>query len=176
MERTARELILGTVQGRTPTGVSVVIEGAPGIGKTFLAGEILASVAPGAAKVLRVAGQQGRRNDPFTVASQLLGELTGDTDPADAAFDHVDELCADGPVVLCADDAQHLDAASLTLLRRLVWASRTLPLAVLVTTRPGPSREPLAMLIRQAQVRLWLPPMGRMMTVRAPGRRIWPRT
>jgi predicted ATPase len=138
VERTARELILGTVQGRTPTGVSVVIEGAPGIGKTFLAGEILASVAPGAAKVLRVAGQQGRRNDPFTVASQLLGELTGDTDPADAAFDHVDELCADGPVVLCADDAQHLDAASLTLLRRLVWASRTLPLAVLVTTRPGP--------------------------------------
>jgi len=164
--RTARELILGMVQGRTPTGVSVVIEGAPGIGKTFLVGEILASVAPGAAKVLRVAGQQGRRNDPFTVASQLLGELTGDTDPADAAFDHVDELCADGPVVLCADDAHHLDAASLTLLRRLVWASRTLPLAVLVTTRPGPSREPLAMLIRQAQVRLWLPPMGAMMTER----------
>ncbi|HEY7432148.1 MAG TPA: AAA family ATPase, partial [Streptosporangiaceae bacterium] len=164
--RTARELILGMVQGRTPTGVSVVIEGAPGIGKTFLAGEILASVAPGTAKVLRVAGQQGRRNDPFTVASQLLGELTGDTDPADAAFDHVDELCAEGPVVLCADDAHHLDAASLTLLRRLVWASRTLPLAVLVTTRPGSSREPLAVLIRQAQVRLWLPPMGRMMTER----------
>ena len=84
------------------------------------------------------------------------------TDPGDAAFDHVDELCADGPVVLCADDAHHLDAASLRLLRRMVWASRSLPLAVLVTTRPGPSREPLAMLIQQAQVRLWLPPMGRL--------------
>ena len=74
-----------------------------------------------------------------------------DGDPGEAAFDHVDELCADGPVVLCADDAHYLDAASLTLLRRLVWASRSLPLAVLVTTRPAPSREPLTMLIRQAQ-------------------------
>ena len=166
MERTAQELILGMIRRRTPVGVSVVIEGAPGIGKTFLAREILASVAPSQAKILRVAGQQGRRNDPFTAAGQLLGDLSSDTDPADAAFDHVDELCADGPVLLCADDAHHLDAASLTLLRRLVWASRTLPLAVLVTTRPDPSREPLAMLIRQAQTRLRLPPMGRMMVER----------
>ncbi len=166
VERTAQDLILGMIRRRTPVGVSVVIEGAPGIGKTFLARQILASVPPGQAKVLRVAGQQGRRNDPFTVASQLLGELAGDTDPADAAFDYVDELCADGPVVLSADDAHHLDAASLTLLRRLVWAGQRLPLAVLVTTRPSPSREPLAMLVRQAQVRLWLPPMGAMMVER----------
>ena len=69
-------------------------------------------------------------------------------------------------MVLCADDAHHLDAATLTLIRRLVWASRSLPLAVLVTTRPDPSREPLAMLIGQAQVRLWLPPMGPMMVER----------
>jgi DNA-binding CsgD family transcriptional regulator len=166
VERTARELILGMIQRRTPPGVSLVIEGGAGVGKTFLAREILDSVASGQAKVLRVAGQQGRRNDPFTVAKQLLGDVPPDTDPADAAFDRVDELCADGPVVLHADDAHHLDAASLTLLRRLVWASRNLPLAVLVTTRPGPSREPLTMLIRQAQARLWLPPMGRMMVER----------
>jgi hypothetical protein len=38
----------------------------------------------------------------------------------------VDELCADGPVVLCADGAHNLDRATLTLLRRLVWASRDL--------------------------------------------------
>jgi predicted ATPase len=135
VERTARDLVLGVVERRPPAGVSVVVEGAPGIGKTFLVREILASVAPGAAKVLRVAGQPGRRNDPFTIAKQLLGDLAPDTDPADAAFDHVDELCADGPVVLCADDAHHLDAASLTLLRRLVWASRACRWPCL--SRPG---------------------------------------
>src|SRR5580700_10777293 len=166
VERTARDLVLGVVERRTPAGVSVVVEGAPGIGKTFLVREILAAVTPGAAKVVRVAGQPGRRNDPFTIANQLLGDLAPGTDPADAAFDHVDELCADGPVVLSADDAHHLDAATLTLLRRLVWASRSLPLAVLVTTRPYPEREPVAMLVQQADVRLRLPPLGALMVER----------
>ena len=62
--------------------------------------------------------------------------------------------------------AGKLSAATLTLIRRLVWASRSLPLAVLVTTRPDPSREPLTMLLSQAKVRLWLPPMGPMMVER----------
>ena len=151
---------------RTPTGVSILIEGPAGIGKTFLARRILDSVPPGEAKVIIVAGEQGRRNAPFAGAGALAGDMPGGGDPGEAAFDRVDELCADGPVVLCADDAHNLDAATLTLLRRLVWASRSLPLAVLVNTRPYPSREPLAMLIGQAQVRLWLPPMGPMMVER----------
>ena len=171
MARTVHDLVLAVVHGRTSAGVSVVIEGAPGIGKTFLVREILASVAPGDAKVLRVAGEQGRRNDPFAVAGQLqTGQLLvgppAGGDPGEAAFDHVDELCADGPVVLCVDDAHYLDAASLTLLRRLAWASQSLPLALLISTRPAASREPLAMLIRQVQLRLWLPPMSRMMVER----------
>jgi DNA-binding CsgD family transcriptional regulator len=182
--RTAHDRVLAVVQGRTAAGVSVVIEGAAGIGKTFLVREILASVAPGDAKVLRVAGEQGRRNDPFAVAGQLLAGLPGGQllagppggqllpgpaaggDPGEAAFDHVDELCADGPVVLWVDDAHYLDAASLTLLRRLAWASQSLPLALLISTRPAASREQLTMLIRQAQLRLWLPPMSRMMVER----------
>ena len=63
MERTAHDLVLAVVGQRTPTGISVVIEGAPGIGKTFLARQILESVPPGAAKVLMVVGEQGRRKD-----------------------------------------------------------------------------------------------------------------
>jgi DNA-binding CsgD family transcriptional regulator len=166
VEQTAHELVLEVVQQRMPTGVSIAVEGAPGIGKTFLARAILDSIPPGQAKVLRVAGEQGRRNDPFAGAGPLLGDMPGGGDPAEAAFDRVDELCADGPVVLYADDAHNLDAATLTLIRRLVWASRSLPLAVLITTRSDPSREPLMMLIRQAKVRLWLPPMGPMMVER----------
>jgi DNA-binding CsgD family transcriptional regulator len=164
--RTAHDRVLAVVQGRRAAGVSVVIEGAAGIGKTFLVQEILASVTPGDAKVLRVAGEQGRRNDPFAVAGQLLPGPAAGGDPGEAAFDYVDELCADGPVVLCVDDAHYLDAASLTLLRRLAWASQSLPLALLISTRPAASREQLTMLIRQAQLRLWLPPMSRMMVER----------
>ena len=164
--RTVHDLVLAVVQGQTPTGVSVVIEGAPGIGKTFLVRNILDTVAPGDAKILHVTGEQGRRNDPFAVAGQLLAGLPTGRDPGEAAFDHVDELCADGPVVLCADDAHYLDAASLTLLRRLAWASQSLPLALLINARSSPSREQLTMLIRQAQVRLRLPPMSRMMVER----------
>ena len=166
MEQTARELVLGVVRQRTPPGISIAVEGAPGIGKTFLARAILESVPPGQAKVLRVAGEQGRRNDPFAGAGPLLGDMPSAGDPGEAAFDRVDEICADGPVVLYVDDAHNLDAATLTLIRRLVWASRSLPLAVLITTRPDPSREPLMMLIGQAKVRLWLPPMGPMMVER----------
>ena len=166
MERTAHDLVLAVIQRRTPDGVSIVVEGAAGVGKSFLARKITESVAPGEATVLRIAGEPGRRADPFAGAGQLLGDLPRDGDPGDAAFDRVDELCADGPVVLCADDAHNLDGPTLTLLRRLVWASRSLPLAVLVTTRPDPAREPLTMLIEQAQVRLRLPPMGPMMVER----------
>src|SRR6185312_8040430 len=117
VERTVRDLILGVVEQRVPAGTSIVLEGAPGIGKTFLARTIVDAIEPGAASIRRVVGLPGRRNDPFGVAGALLGDGPGDPDPGDAAFDRVDELCADGPVVLWVDDAHHLDAASLTLVR-----------------------------------------------------------
>ncbi|HTX27965.1 MAG TPA: LuxR C-terminal-related transcriptional regulator [Streptosporangiaceae bacterium] len=164
--QTVHDLILSVVRRQTPAGVSVVLEGPAGIGKTFLARQVADSVPPGEAKIVRLAGEPGRRNDPFAGAAPLLGDPLRTADPGDEAFDRVDELCADGPAVLCADDAHNLDAATLTLLRRLVWASRSLPLAVLVTTRPDPSREPLTMLTGQAQFRLRLPPMGPMMVER----------
>jgi DNA-binding CsgD family transcriptional regulator len=166
VERTVLDLVLAVVRRRTPPGVSVVVEGAPGVGKTFLARAVAESVPAGAARILRVAGEPGRRHDPFAGARPLLGDVPWSGDPGDAAFDRVDELCAEGPVLLCADDAHNLDAATLTLLRRLVWASRSLPLAVLVTTRPYAEREPVAMLVQQAGVRLRLPPMGPMMVER----------
>jgi archaellum biogenesis ATPase FlaH len=120
------ELVLDVAERVAPTGVSVVVEGAPGIGKTFLAQKVLRSVPDGAAKVISVTGEQGRRNAPFAGAAPLLAGLAGGADPGEAAFDRVDELCADGPVVLCADDAHNLDGATLTLLRRLVWAALSL--------------------------------------------------
>jgi hypothetical protein len=165
-EQWAHDLILSVVRQRTPAGVSVAVEGAAGIGKTFLARRILAAIPPGPGQVVLLTGERGRRNDPFAAAGPLLGGIAARTDPGEAAFDRVDELCADGPVVLCAEDAHNLDAATLALLRRLVWASQSLPLAVLITARPQLSREPLAALLGQVQVRLRLPPMGPMMIER----------
>jgi DNA-binding CsgD family transcriptional regulator len=165
-ERVVHELVHEVVDGGAHTGVSIVVEGAPGIGKTYLAREVLGSVPHDAARVISVAGERGLRNDPFAAAAPLLEVAPGDGVPGDVAFDRVDELCADGPVVLWADDAHNLDGATLTLLRRLVWASKDLPLAVLVNTRPFPSREPLAKLLEQAQVRLSLSPMGSLMVER----------
>jgi DNA-binding CsgD family transcriptional regulator len=164
--RAVSDLVLGVTQRRAVTGVSVVIEGPPGIGKTFLVRQILDSVSPGEARILPVAGDHSRRNDPFAGVAGLLGAVPDGEDPGEAALARVDELCAAGPVVVYADDVHHLDAASLTLLRRLVWASRSLPLVVLISARPFPAREQLTMLIDQAQVRLRLPPMDRMMVER----------
>jgi DNA-binding CsgD family transcriptional regulator len=169
VEQTALDLVDAAVLRGTAPGISLVIEGAAGIGKTFLARKIMGSVPSGAAQKICLAAEPGRRHEPFAPLKAAGLLLTGHPDPAEAAgaaFDRVDELCAAGPVVLSADDAHFLDAATLSLLRRLVWASRSLPLVVLITTRPAPSRESVVMLIRQAQTRLVLPPMGRMMVER----------
>jgi hypothetical protein len=99
-ERAVHKLVLDVAGRAALTGVSIVVQGAPGIGKTFLAHKLLGSVPNGAAKVVSVVGEQGRRNDPFAGAAPLLEGLAGGADPSDAAFDRVDELCADGPVVL----------------------------------------------------------------------------
>jgi DNA-binding CsgD family transcriptional regulator len=168
-EQLAQEMVLEVVRRGTPPGASLVIEGAAGLGKTFLARKIMDSVPPGTAREIFLTAEPGRRHEPhapLAAAGILPADDPDPADAADAAFDRVDELCAAGPVVLWADDAQFLDAATLTLLRRLVWASRSLPLVVLITTRPAPSRESVAMLIREAQARLVLPPMGRMMMER----------
>ncbi len=60
--------------------------------------------------------------------------------------------------MLCAEDAHNLDVATLTLLRLLVWASGAC--AGVLITMAYPSREQLGVLLEQAQVRLWLPPMS----------------
>ena len=166
VEQAALDLVNDAVQRATPPGTSLVIEGAAGIGKTFLARKIMDSVPSAAAQKMSFAAEPGRRHEPYAPLATAGILLTGHPDPAGAAFDRVDELCAAGPLILGVDDAQFLDAATLALLRRLVWASRSLPLVVLITTRPAPAREPLTMLIGQAQTRLVLPPMGRMMMER----------
>ena len=138
MERAVHDLVLAVVDRRTPPGTSVVVEGAPGVGKTFLTQAVTESVPPGTATIVRLAGEPGRRHDPFAGAGPLLGDASVRGDPGDAAFDRVDELCAEGPVVLCADDAHHLDAATLTLFRR--WCGPAAACRWPCWSRPGLTR------------------------------------
>ena len=166
VEQTAYDLVHDAVGRGTPPGTSLVIEGAAGIGKTYLARRILDSLPPDAARAIYLAAEPGRRHQPLAAAEALLDGTPAAAGAVNVAFDKIDELCANGPVVLGADDAHYLDAATVTLLRRLVWASGSLPLVVLITSRPHPSRESLDLLIRSAGTRLTLPPLGRMMVER----------
>lgn len=146
-------------------GTSLCLIGAAGMGKSHLIRSIL-EPAPSGAAVLRAVGDHRRRTEPFAVLGQLTGSVPAGEDPAEVAFDRVDELCATGPLVVWVDDAHHADAASLAGLRRLVWASRSLPLTVVLSARPFPTPDQLELLLRQVQVTVELPPMDRLMTER----------
>lgn len=156
-------------------GTSLCVIAPAGMGKSHLVRSILdAAVGPAAA--LRAVGDHRRRNEPFAVLGQLSGPVPVGEDPAEIAFDRIDELCAAGPLVVWVDDAHHADAASLAGLRRLVWASRSLPLTVVLSARPFPTPDQLQLLLRQVQVTVELPPMDRMMTERLVHDRLgrWP--
>src|SRR5664280_2638049 len=160
VSRRLSNLVLGTIE-QDRAGTTIFLEGPPGIGKSFLIEDLLRSL-PDKVPVLRATGDHRRRNDPFAAIANLTGTPPAGRDPSDVAFDRVDDLCSTGPALVWLDDAHHADAGSLTVLRRLVWASRDLPLVVLITARPLPVREQVDMLVRQVQHRLQLPPMDMM--------------
>ncbi len=161
------------VAGTDHVGASVCLVGPAGMGKSHLVRSVLDDAA---VVELRAVGDHRRRNEPFAVLSQLTGPVPPGEDPADVVFDRIDERCAVDPVVVWVDDAHYADAASLAGLRRLVWASRSLPLSVVLSARPYPLPEQLDLLMRQVATILDLPPMDRMMTERLVFDRIgrWP--
>jgi len=158
-----RSLIATAIADRA--GTSLCLVGPGGMGKSHLVRTTLDAALDGAA-ALRAVGDHRRRNEPFAVLGQLTGPVAVGEDPAEVTFDRIDERCAAGPLVVWVDDAHHADAASLAGLRRLVWASRSLPLTVVLSARPYPAPDQLELLLRQVQVTVELPPMDRMMTER----------
>ena len=50
----------------------------------------------------------------------------------------VEEMCAAGPLALCAEDLHHADGDSLRVLGQLVDATHDLPLTLVLAFRPFP--------------------------------------
>ncbi|WP_405060775.1 LuxR C-terminal-related transcriptional regulator [Kribbella sp. NBC_01505] len=72
---------------------------------------------------------------PFQLLTDCLGSEARTTEQLLA---RVDELCAQGPLVLVADNMQWADEASVLVWHRLITATRQLPLLLIAAARPVP--------------------------------------
>ncbi|MCW2529405.1 MAG: putative LuxR family transcriptional regulator, partial [Pseudonocardiales bacterium] len=95
---------------------------------------------------------------PFASVPFLVRGEPG-SDSVEAAVATADEWCNAGPVLIWIDDAQHLDAASSSVIGRLVRAAESLPLTVIVSARPQPRRPELASVLELVATQLRLAPL-----------------
>nr|CEL17261.1 putative regulatory protein [Kibdelosporangium sp. MJ126-NF4] len=147
------------------TGAAVWVEGESGIGKSALLAAALGDVADRGGQLLWAAGDEVGRRFPLGLITSGLGVELRSADPRRAAvaeslragesgddplltavellIDLIDQLCADGPVVLVLDDMQWSDDASLLVWHRLVRLTRQLPLLLVGSARLLPRRAEL---------------------------------
>ncbi|WP_010350016.1 AAA family ATPase [Streptomyces acidiscabies] len=120
----------------------VVVEGAPGIGKSALVGAFLKEVAP--PLVARSYGDEAWERRPWEVLRQVVqelpgargGELTEEADPALVARALAEDLGRVGPVVVVVDDAHWGDRASMTALRLAARSLRNEPVLLVLAHVP----------------------------------------
>ena len=170
-----RSLVSGVATGRGGVGW---VQGEPGIGKSMLLDVVAAEAAAAGVAVSRGGGEElmeafplrvmagclgvdRRSADP--VRAQIAGLLRGEAgsvqvlDPVLAAGERmlelVDRLAADGPVLVAVEDLHWADEPSLRLWNRLSRAVNQIPLLLLGTCRPVPSREVVSRLRAAAQER-----------------------
>ncbi|MET0237612.1 MAG: BTAD domain-containing putative transcriptional regulator [Kibdelosporangium sp.] len=154
-------------------GAAVWVEGEAGIGKSALLSVALGDAADRGGQLLWAAGDEVGRRFPLGLILSCLGVdvrsadprraavaeslRAGDSgqvqpgwqpeDPLLAAVDQlvelVEQLCAEGPVVLVLDDLQWADDASLLVWHRLARMTRQLPLLLAGSCRPAPRRAEL---------------------------------
>lgn len=134
---------------------AVLLTGLPGIGKSTTVGLLAARFARAGTSVHWVEADEMSRSRPFGLIAGLLGVeavYPPGPDTGDRMVEATERLCAEGPVLLCADDLHQADGDSLDLLGWLVDMSRYLPLSLLLTRRPLPVREGLAVLAARPDV------------------------
>lgn len=154
-------------------GCVVLVHGPPGIGKTRLIEEALAT-APGRLRVgrgyaaddlgtpplwpwLRACSTAGLTGSLPTLSQAPLGSSVTEAEVTaerlrwmSTIADELIELTADEPLVLVLEDLQWADSATLQLLRTVAAAVPTAALAVVASSRPGsPEVETTSGLIRR---------------------------
>jgi DNA-binding CsgD family transcriptional regulator len=122
-----------------PTGDDQVavalVSGEPGIGKTRLVRELLASL-PASVTPIAVTAQPGSMGRPLDAVASLVGPDVPPDEVAAAVFDLVAAAVSEGPTVLVVEDLHWIDAASANLVDRIAqqpWPN----LVVIATYRPN---------------------------------------
>jgi DNA-binding SARP family transcriptional activator len=152
-------------------GATVVVAGAPGVGKTRLLDAVVASARARGFRIGR-AGWEDRGAPPLWAWTRAVTGLLGNgevlesevSDATTASFRRADALVdavrAGPPCLVVLDDLHWADADSLRLLRRVAAGAGTVPLVVVVATRsaeaevPAPLAEALVALARTGALRL----------------------
>ena len=112
-----------------------LVSGEPGIGKTRLLRELVASL-PARVTTVPVTAQPGSMGRPLDAVAMLVGASGADADVAAAVFELVASAVATGPVVLVVEDLHWIDAASANLIDRIAqqpWPN----LVIMATYRPN---------------------------------------
>ncbi len=152
-------------------GRVVWLEGEPGIGKSALADAVAAEAAARQVTMSRGAADELSQRFPLYLVTDCLGISVRSPDPARAEIaellrgnlagggvldpvlaaterilELVDRWCADGPVLLVAEDLHWSDVPSLAVWDRLGRAVDQLPLVLLATSRSVARRPEVARL------------------------------
>ncbi|MEU7524345.1 AAA family ATPase [Saccharothrix sp. NPDC042600] len=153
----------------TGVGRAVLVEGAPGIGKSALLRAVEQDARARGLRVWVWAAEELERNVPFAAICGCLGVDPASANPesartaerirdaaqleasrADAEISAVeallavvDDLCAAGPVVLVVDDLHWADDASRVVIHQLGKALHQLPLLIVLAARTSGELRPL---------------------------------
>ena len=134
-------------------GVTCLVRGEPGIGKSTLIGAAIGDAEQRGFCVFAGASDELDLDVPFAAVGSSLGgafELPRTPGGADRTYQIVESIVAfieetarEQPVLFVVEDVHWADVASLRALRAVGRAARQLPLAVIASMRPTPSRPEL---------------------------------